>query len=163
MLRAAILLVALFSLGSCDYLESLFEVSVVKAMREAHWNLTNKGIVQNCGSKTESTFILTWDPEPVVKGQPVTVEGSVTFSEDFVDGEVSIDTEYGVFPYPLKCTDLGVTSCKKGEKITIKPKQIPVPKVIPIPISRLEVTARLKNKAGGREILCAKADIHIQQ
>ena len=50
MLRAAILLVALFSLGSCDYLESLFEVSVVKAMREAHWNLTNRGIVQNCGS-----------------------------------------------------------------------------------------------------------------
>ena len=53
MIRAAILFAVLFSYVSCAYLDDIFKVSIMKAIRAAEMNLTNTGKVENCAGSTD--------------------------------------------------------------------------------------------------------------
>lgn len=161
MFRDAILLSLLIGLASCDYLGSIFEASIISAIRSGgtrNASLTTVGHVKNCNPK-EADFDITWDPEPILQGKQVTIAGYVSFlTEDFEEGEVEINAAFIKRTYPVKCSDLGVSSCKKNVKIKMS-RTLPVPQV---PISEISLNAKLKNKKTGHEILCADATIHFK-
>lgn len=158
MIGRVILLLFFVGLVSCDYLGSIFEASLVDAIRNG--GTLNKGHVENC-NKTAASVNIDWDPEPAIEGKPVTISGDITFlSEDFVEGTVELNAGFYKKSYKLKCSDLGASSCKKGQKIAAK-RTFPVPRSIPL--SQISVDATLRSDKTSHILLCAKATIHFKQ
>lgn len=148
---------------SCDVFEDAFERAFYKAIIGAEQKLTDKGSFENC-APTETSFNITWDPDPLQKNKFVTIEGYYKFPEDFEAGVIDVTASIYTDKYPVKCKDFWPKhklnpSCKNGT-IAHKKQSMPVPSIAPAGFS-FTLTAKLTNNKTEHEIMCAKANVRV--